>query len=90
MGRSVTCTYHCEATLANGQSPIYGAMNLKDAYGTGKSHAEAYNTRLVKVIVFEQTGNGRKAMKKDYLIIDCWNKIEHYAMQDKIPFYTFD
>jgi len=89
MGHSITCTYHCEVSLADRQKLCYGAMNLRDAYGTGKSHAIAYNTQLVKINVMAQTAAGRKIMHKDYLIIDAWGHRDHYFMEDKIPFDTF-
>ena len=89
MGRSVTCTYHCEVALSNGQNYCYGAMSLKEAYNNGRSNAEADGASLVKITVFAQTANGRKSIHKDFLIIDAWGKRDHYYMSDPIPFYTF-
>jgi hypothetical protein len=89
MGRSVTCNYHCTASLSNGQNPIFGAMSLKEAYKNGQSCAIAEGAQLVKISVFAQTASGRKAVKKDFIIIDAWNNKDHYYMEDKIPFYTF-
>lgn len=90
MGRSITCTYHCEVLLSNTSSnPIGGAMSLKEAYNFGKSCAEAWKGDLVKVVVFPQTARGRNAMKKDFIIIDTWGKKDHYYITDPIPLYTF-
>ena len=89
MGRSITCTYHCEVNLSNGQKPIFGAMSLKDAYNNSKSFADSYGCQVVNTIVFAQTKTGQRAMKKDFIIIDSLGNKDHYSMNDKIPFYTF-
>jgi hypothetical protein len=89
MGHSITCTYHCEVSLSDGKKLCYGAMSLREAYGTGKSHALAYGAQLVKINVFGQTVAGRAVMQKDYLIIDAWGNKDHYFIDQAVPFYTF-
>lgn len=89
MGRSVTCNYHLEIDLSKHSGLLTGAMSLKQAKQIGKSYAEAYGEQLVKITVFPQTKVGEKAMRKDFLIIDAWGNIDHYSVQDNVPFYSF-
>ena len=89
MGKSITCNYHVTVNLANGKNPIIGVMSLKEVKSATQNEAHHYGTQVVKIDVFAQTKAGERVMKKDFLIIDAWGKVNHYSMGDTIPAYSF-
>ncbi len=93
MGRSVTCTFQCTVNLSKGNSPIYGAMTLRDVKGILLSEQELRGREGVQVVnieIWAQTAKGTQYMKgHDYMIMDAWGKIDYYNIEQPVPFYTF-
>jgi hypothetical protein len=90
MGRSVTCNYHCAVSIDSRREEIsFGAMKLSKIHQQSLGIAEQFNSNLVKVVVMPQTKIGERVMQKDYLIIDCKGKIDHYLIGETVPMYCF-
>jgi hypothetical protein len=90
MGKSITCNFYCITHISTDlKDYITGAMSYKEAYKQGLSIAKQYNAHLVTISLQAQTKKAIKQLKKDYAIIDCKGKVDHYYLSDQIPFYCF-
>jgi hypothetical protein len=84
-----TLNWKITVCLANGRSSETGSNSFGEAMKNANSIAAHQGTHLVKAELFPQTARARKQCLKDFIILDCEGKADHYSIGQPIPLYCF-